>query len=44
MMSKKKYIPLDKTKISKDEIEKKKNFKAVLKKVNDELKGNLALV
>ena len=44
MMSKNKYIPTDKKKISKKEIDKKMNFKAVLKKVNDELKGNLALV
>jgi len=44
MMSKKKYIPKEKTQISKEEIDKKKNFKEVLNKVKDELKGNLAMI
>ena len=44
MMSNKKYIPKEKKEISKEEIEKRKNFKDVLNKVKDELKGNLALV
>lgn len=44
MMSKKKYIPKEKAQLTKEEIEKKKNFKAILKKVNDELKGNLAMI
>ncbi|MEM7162839.1 MAG: hypothetical protein AAF487_10425 [Bacteroidota bacterium] len=44
MMSKKKYIPKEKASLSKEDIEKKKNFQEVLNKVKDELKGNLAMI
>ena len=44
MMSDNKYIPKERILPTKEEIEKKKNFKDVLNKVKDELKGNLAVI